>query len=93
MIGPWKQPEQRAQGQLRRLHDEDADPFAAARLWARDVLREFRIDAGTRPMAAARALRHADPRLGRVTARYLVELAAGRKDGSEPPRRRSPLLH
>lgn len=94
MIRPRRTPQQRAQAQVRRLFGEAAEPSTAAARWAQDVLREVRVDAGGRPLAATRALRRADPRLGWVTARYLAEIAAGRQDGREtPPRRRSWRQH
>lgn len=78
MIGPRHTPTERAERQLARTFSDQEDPLVAARAWATSQLADAGIDPATRPMAAVRALRRADGRLGRVAARYLVDAAAGR---------------
>lgn len=75
MIGSLS-PVERAQRQLRRLFPEDPE-LTGATAWARETLRLAGLDAAASPLRSLRILRRADRRLGAVTARYLVELAAG----------------
>ena len=80
MIGS-RSPVERAQRQLRRLFPDDPQ-LTAATAWARETLRTEGIDASASPLRSLRVLRRADRRLSAVAARYLVELAAGRRPGA-----------
>lgn len=79
MIGS-RDPVERAQRQLRRVFPDDPHLTGAA-AWARETLRAEDLDASASPLRSLRALQRADRRLGAVAARYLVELAAGRRPG------------
>lgn len=77
MIRGGSDPVRRAQKQLNRLYSGD-DVEQQGRIWATEVLRARGLDPAAAPLRSLRALRREDRRLGLVTARYLVELAAGR---------------
>ena len=70
-------PVRHAQKQLSRLYAGD-DAEQQARSWALGVLEGKGLDPARAPLRSLRALRRQDRRLGAVTARYLVDLAAGR---------------
>lgn len=86
MISSSQGPVERAEKQLHRLFPDDPD-LAGARAWAAETLRSEALDPSASPLRSLRALRRADRRLGGVSARYLVETAAGRN----PSSRRRPL--
>ena len=86
MIGSSQSPVERAQKQLHRLFPDDPD-LAGATAWATETLQNEALDPSASPLRSLRALRRADRRLGAVSARYLVEAAAGRNRSS----RRRPL--
>lgn len=89
VIGGATDPVGRAEQEIKSLFAGD-DVVAGAVDWARGVLTERGIDPSANPVRALRALRKADRRLSRGSARYLADAAAGR-----PQRRsrdRSPIL-
>lgn len=90
MIDGARGPVRAAEAQLRRLHPGE-DGVDAAVAWARGVLDQHGLDPAETPLRALRRLRREDRRLRLVTARYLVERAAGR-DPSARHRPRSPFL-
>lgn len=81
-------PVRHAQKQLRGLYTGD-DAEQRARSWAVEILQVRGLDPAKAPLRSLRALRRGDRRLGLVTARYLVDLAAGRspspRSGGEDP--------
>lgn len=84
MIGGTADPVGRAQEQLRRLFPDDPEHTAAI-AWARETLHSSGLDPDAAPLRSLRALRRADVRLDAVTARYLVEIAAGKPVNSRRP--------
>lgn len=83
MISDPRGPVRRAEQQLMRLHPGESGVEDAVE-WARGVLAECGLDPATAPLRAMLRLRRQDRRLRLVTARYLVERAAGRTPSSEP---------
>lgn len=84
-------PVRHAQKQLSRLYAGD-DAEQQARSWALGVLEGKGLDPARAPLRSLRALRRQDRRLGAVTARYLVDLAAGRSPSPRSGRDNPHLL-
>lgn len=83
MISDAKGPVRRAEHQLKRLHPGE-NAVEDAVQWAREILAEGGPDPATAPLRAMHRLRKEDRRLRLITARYLVERAAGRAPSTEP---------
>ena len=80
MIGGTVSPVERAKKQLTLLFPDDPGHREAV-AWASAVLQNAQLDPSAAPLRSLRALRRADRRLGGVTARYLVDAAAGTAAG------------
>lgn len=83
MIGGTVSPVERAKKQLTLLFPDDPGHREAV-AWASAVLQNAQLDPSAAPLRSLRALRRADRRLGGVTARYLVNAAAGTAAGGSP---------
>lgn len=83
--------EETALRRLARLFPDDPE-CAGAVAWAREVLVAAGLNPSRAPLRSMRSLRRAERRLDLVSARYLVQRAAGRP-GRGPRGPRSPLLH
>ncbi|MGO1259021.1 MAG: hypothetical protein ACTMII_08725 [Brachybacterium sp.] len=78
MIGGVADPAGRAQEELHRLFPGE-NGLEEAVAWARDVLDEAGLDPAVAPLRSVRLLRRANRSLGLLTARYLTDAAAGRR--------------
>lgn len=91
MISRDETVEATARRRLARLFPGDPE-CASAVAWAKEVLGEAGLDPSKAPLRSMRSLRRAERRLDLLSARYLVERAAGRpRRGPRGPR--NPLLH
>lgn len=78
-IGGWRKPAQEAELQVRGIFADDAS-LERGTAWAISVLQDADIDPHDQPVRAIKALRDADRRIGLAAGRFLVDLAAGKRE-------------
>lgn len=89
MIGGDQDLSGRARRELEQLFGEGDDVMGAA--WARGVLEAEGLSTTSVSLRSVRALRTHEPRLSRIAARHLADLATGRVHES-PQKGFNPLL-
>lgn len=77
-IGGWRKPAQDAEIQVRGLFADDA-ALERGTAWAISVLQDEDVDPHDQPVRAIKALRGADRRVSLVAARFLMDLASGKR--------------
>lgn len=77
-MGGWRRPAQEAEIEVKGLFADDASLERGA-AWAISVIQDADLDPHDQPVRSIKALREADPRLSLGAARFLMDLAAGKR--------------